>query len=137
MEEKDRLYVRFRGRCGAWVLETPDEEIIDEPAPKAMAVYVEHYDAREMWSLDPEPGEGTTCVHGNPITLNPEDTECQMCCEEFMLQQLAVCFCREGQTMAETIQFANGFIDSPFSEEAVTRIVGEVFADVDAFDYLV
>ena len=137
MEEKDRMYVRFRGRCGAWVLETPDGDIIDEPAPKAMAVYVEYYNAAEMWAADPEPEEGMTCVHGYPITLNPEDTECQMCCEEFMLLQLAVCFFREGQTLAETIQFANGFIESPFSEEVVADLVGKVFSDVEAFDYLV
>lgn len=136
MEEKDRMYVRFRGRCGAWVLETPDEEIIDEPAPKAVETVVRYYGLEELWENDPEPEEGMTCVHGLPITASFETT-CKMCCEEFMLLQLAVCFCREGKTRAETVQFANGFIDSPFSEECVASLVGRVFADVDAFDYLV
>ena len=122
--------VVFRGRCGAWVLETPDEEIHDLPAQEAVEKFVSHYGLAEDWGRDPEPEEGMVCIHGVLISGGA----CQLCYEEYMAQQLAVCRFRDGQTEAEVNQFITGFIDSPLDAKRVAVLVGEVFADVDAFD---
>ena len=138
MNEEDRLEILFRGRCGAWVLEMPDGEIHDLAAVPATQLYWDYYDMDELYIRDPEPEEGTLCIHGLPITESLSSKyACAMCCEEFLTQQLAMCLLRDGKTLEEVTQYIGGFIDNPIPAPKIVRLVEQVFSTPDGFDPLV
>jgi len=118
-----RMSVLFRGRCGAWVLEKPDGEIVDLKATDAAREYMDFYGLLDD-HIAPYDGD-ETCVHGTALTEN-----CEECYEEYMLQQLAVTKVHEGESLEDTIKFALGFIDSPFEEQFVGAIIADVYKNL-------
>lgn len=135
MNNEDRMGVLFRGRCGAWVLEEPNGDIHDLPATEAAKMYWDYYDMDELYIRDPEPEDGMTCIHGEPILDDYGSMfTCSMCCEEFLAQQLAVCQFRDGKTTKDVFMYINGFIDSPFTPEKIVSLVDHVFTHLDDYD---
>jgi len=117
----EKLDILWRGQCGAWVMEMPDTEIIDQKDVEAMMTYANFYGGFDDYDYTIE--ESETCVHG--MELNGQ---CKLCAEEFMAGQFAFLRMEDGVLKADIIQALDGMHGLAALIDA-TKIVNDVFAN--------